>query len=131
MIVIDSSVAFKWIVAEDRSDEAAALLLEDLVAPDLILAECANALWKKVRRDEQNVADAVEGLSLVERSVSLEPLLPLTEGAFAIACELMHPAYDCYYLALAAKLEIQLASADKRLIARCAGTRFEGLFHDW
>lgn len=131
MIVLDSSVAFKWMVAEDRSDAAAALLIEDLIAPDLIMVECANALWKKIRRNEQDEANAVEGLSLLERSISFQPMLPLARGAFAIACELLHPVYDCYYLALAIERGLKLATADKRLMARCAGTRFDDIFHAW
>jgi predicted nucleic acid-binding protein len=48
--VIDSSVAFKWVVAELDSDRALRLLddsvngIHDLIAPDLFPTEVANAL---------------------------------------------------------------------------------------
>jgi predicted nucleic acid-binding protein len=39
------------VIEEDGSEAANALLLEEpLVAPDLLLVECANVLWTKARR---------------------------------------------------------------------------------
>jgi hypothetical protein len=53
MIVVDASVALKWVIEEDGSDAAEALLLEEpLTGPDLLLVECANVLWTKARRGE-------------------------------------------------------------------------------
>jgi len=44
-LVIDASIAVKWVVGEDGSDEALALLrTARLSAPDLLAAECANIL---------------------------------------------------------------------------------------
>jgi predicted nucleic acid-binding protein len=42
----------------------------------------------------------------------------------AIAIELRHPAYDCFYLALAEQRDCQMITADERLLARCAGSLF-------
>lgn len=44
--VVDASVAVKWLVSEDYSEEAASLLdgRMTLVAPDLLFAEATNAL---------------------------------------------------------------------------------------
>jgi predicted nucleic acid-binding protein len=50
--VIDASVAIKWVVRETGTQEALSLRQHRLVAPDLLVAECANILWKKVRRKE-------------------------------------------------------------------------------
>ena len=58
-------------------------------------------------------------------------LADLTIPAFAIARELEHPIYDCYYLALAQQRKIVLATADARLRARCRQTRFAELIVDW
>src|SRR6516165_8263674 len=50
-IIIDASVALKWVIEEDGSEEAGALLRgEPLAAPDLLVVECANVLWAKARR---------------------------------------------------------------------------------
>ena len=47
-VVIDASVALKWFVEEQGTEQAAALLAGQdlLIAPDLIVAEVANAGWK-------------------------------------------------------------------------------------
>ncbi len=60
-VLIDASVAIKWVVKEPGSAEAVLLLDRRLVAPDLLCPECANILWKKVARgdlsrDEAEVA---------------------------------------------------------------------------
>ena len=51
-LVIDASIAIKWVIEEDRTKEALALRRQALAAPDLLVAECANILRKKVRRKE-------------------------------------------------------------------------------
>lgn len=53
LLVIDASIAVKWVVEEEGTIEALALRgAAKLIAPDLLIAECANILWKKVRRGE-------------------------------------------------------------------------------
>jgi hypothetical protein len=49
-LVIDASIAIKWVIEEEGTKEALALRSRALSAPDLLIAECANILWKKVRR---------------------------------------------------------------------------------
>lgn len=120
--IIDTSVVVKWVVEEDGSDRAQALIGSDLVAPDLLKAELANALWKKVRREQATPLQIASGYSAALASVSFVAASPLSERALAIALELMHPVYDCYYLALAEALDLSILTADARLIARCAET---------
>ncbi len=52
--VVDASVVIKWFIEENLSAEAEAILGhgEPLFAPDLLLAEIGNVLWKKVIRGE-------------------------------------------------------------------------------
>jgi predicted nucleic acid-binding protein len=52
--VVDASVVIKWFVPEVHSDAARRLLeySHQYVAPDLLFAETANAIWKKIRRGE-------------------------------------------------------------------------------
>ena len=48
MIVVDASVALKWVFEEEWSDEAVALLEGDnVIAPRLMAVEAANALWRR------------------------------------------------------------------------------------
>jgi predicted nucleic acid-binding protein len=39
--------------------------------------------------------------------------------------ELRHPAYECFYLALAEERRAKLVTADRRLLGRLAGTPWQ------
>jgi predicted nucleic acid-binding protein len=114
--VVDASVAIKWVVAEPGTKEALLLRRHRLVAPDLLVPECANILWKKVRRGELSKAEAILAARLLQRAeVELEPMRGLLEPATKLAIALDHPAYDCLYLALAEALSCALVTADEQL----------------
>jgi len=51
-IVIDASVAVKWVLDEPESQAAVALGDQELIAPALWLAEAANALWRRAQAGE-------------------------------------------------------------------------------
>ena len=118
--VIDSSAAIKWVVEEAGSPQAITLRSRSrLVAPDLLTAECANVLWKKVQRGEFNAEEADLAAKLLERSdVELMPMRGLLAEATKIAVAESHPAYDCIYLALALFNEWRFVTADERLVRR-------------
>lgn len=122
MIVVDASVAVKWLLEEPGSDQALALAENQrLLAPTLLRAEVGSALWKKVGRgdiaaDAATIAFGAIGAFIAEW-VELDEL---DDTAFALALELRHPIYDCYYLALAQARATKLVTADRRLIERCA-----------
>lgn len=114
--VVDASVAIKWVVDEPGTEEALLLRRHRLVAPDLLVPECANILWKKVRRGELSDAEAMLAARLLQRAeVELEPMRGLLEPATKLAIALDHPAYDCLYLALAEALSCALVTADEQL----------------
>jgi predicted nucleic acid-binding protein len=54
ILVVDASVVVKWFVPEIHSDAARRLLVlpHEYLAPDLLFAETANTIWKKIRREE-------------------------------------------------------------------------------
>jgi predicted nucleic acid-binding protein len=57
--VIDASIAIKWVIGEAGSVAALSLLdNRRLVAPDLLMPECANILWKKKVRAELSPDEA-------------------------------------------------------------------------
>jgi predicted nucleic acid-binding protein len=121
-LVVDASVAIKWVVEEPGTAEALALRRHRLYAPDLLVAECANILWKKVRRRELVEAEAMLAARLLERcDVELMPMRRMLEQATRLAVLLDHPAYDCLYLALAQSGGHAFVTADERLCARVAG----------
>ena len=124
-LVVDASVACKWLVEEDGSEAAAAVLDggESLVAPDLIVAEVCNALWRKLRAGEIAPAQAEAGVeSLAGIFDDLVASGRLAVRAFAIAEALRHPVYDCFYLALAEQGDTRLVTADAVLLGRLSGT---------
>jgi predicted nucleic acid-binding protein len=129
-LVIDASVAVKWVVPENDSDKAEFLLDQALVAPDLLFAECANILWKKVRRGEVTKEEAeIAAQTLEQADLTVVSARAYTARAAALAIELDHPAYDGMYLAVAEALGLRLVTADDRLVrkARQAGSRFQPL----
>lgn len=116
--VVDASVAVKWLVEEDLSGEAASLLDAGLtlLAPELLFAEAANALWAMHRRgdiDDDALADAIDLLRAAPIATPL-PMRQLAAAAARLATDLRHPVYDCFYLALAMHEQHPVVTADTR-----------------
>lgn len=116
--VVDTSVALKWYVQESDSAAARPLLQQELVAPDFILLELANALWKKMRLGQIGSDQAKEALAHIAQTVRVVPSAVLIEEALGVAEELLHPVYDCLYLVLARELRVPLVTSDRRLCDR-------------
>ena len=120
ILVVDASVALKWVVEEEGSEAAAALGAHSLAAPALLLEECANVLWVKRRRAELTSDEARARLRLLrEAPVELVPSAGLLDQALELAIHLDQTVYDCIYLALAVHLDGQLVTADRRLAEAC------------
>ena len=124
-LVIDASVAVKWVVEESGTAEALILLERGaLSAPDLLMAECANILWKKIKRGELAEQEARLAGELIQRAdLDIQPTRPLMPRALDLAISLDHPAYDCIYLALAIENAWRFITADERLVRKLAEAR--------
>jgi predicted nucleic acid-binding protein len=119
-IVVDASVAVKWLLPEAGSKAATALGGQDsgLIAPSLIAAEIGNAVWKAVRSGKVQRSEALAGIDAVLLWFeSLIPIEHLCLRALNLAITLRHPIYDCFYLALAERENAPLATADEAMIA--------------
>jgi predicted nucleic acid-binding protein len=131
--VIDASVALKWFIEEAGTARASALLTgpHTLIAPDLIIAEVANAGWKAVRSGGMTQAQHDHAASRLPLAFDhLIPLASLAPRAVAISRALDHPVYDCFYLALAEDRNATLVTADGRLLNRLRGSRWAPLAAD-
>ncbi|MBV9991903.1 MAG: type II toxin-antitoxin system VapC family toxin [Alphaproteobacteria bacterium] len=119
MIVVDASVAVKWVVQEPDSAAAEALRFAgELIAPENWLVEAANALWKYVVRRQLSAPQAEQRLlELRAAPVIASAIDPDIHSALQLAIDLNHPIYDCLYLALAIRLGTHVVTADRRFAA--------------
>lgn len=135
MICVDSSVAAKWVFAEELAESAEALYREAIaageriVAPALLPIEVTNIIRQRMRRAKP---PAELPLSLAEATAILErflafPIELVTSGqVHHQALELadahgLSAAYDAHYLALAQLLGCQLWTADQHLVNTLQG----------
>ncbi|HMA73414.1 MAG TPA: type II toxin-antitoxin system VapC family toxin [Xanthobacteraceae bacterium] len=118
--VIDASIAVKWVIEEQGTPEALVLRRKaKLIAPELLVAECANVLCKKVQRNELTKEEALLAARLLQGAeIELLPMRSLFEAATRISIELNHPAYDCMYVALAVANECTFVTADERFLRK-------------
>jgi predicted nucleic acid-binding protein len=127
--VIDASVAVKLGVEEIDSERARAIVTraQHVIAPELVVAEVANALWKKERLGQSNPQHRTAALaSAVGAFDELVPLRALAEEALALAVRLRQPVYDCFYLALANARGSTFVTADARLVNVLRGASWPG-----
>lgn len=126
MLVIDASVAVKFVTEEPDSDKAYEIVVgpEPLIAPDWVLSECANAIGKKVLDNQLSRAAAEASFAELPRFFArLFETGGLLDAGFQLALDIDHAFYDCLYLALAIREGAPVITADKGLLkgARRAG----------
>ncbi len=121
-LVADTSVLVKFVVEEEDSPKAVALLgavvegTYHLAAPDFMAIEFGNVLWKYVRRA---VMDEAEARRHIERfpfdRIEWLPARMLLKDAFRFAREHDVAVYDGAFLAAAATLAVDFVTADETL----------------
>ncbi|HEY3321617.1 MAG TPA: type II toxin-antitoxin system VapC family toxin [Planctomycetota bacterium] len=116
LVVVDASVAVKWLVPEPDAEHAKRLLdgTRVLTAPDFMLLEADNFICKLIRRGQATEAegDAMRA-SLRKMPVEYHPFEPLLDSACKFANQTRRSAYDCLYLALSVSLNGELVTADR------------------
>ncbi len=122
VVVLDASVAVRWVVPEHGSDQAADLLSRPLswIAPRLMLTEAASAVRRKVAGGElraELAVDAVNALvgAVADGTIRLIDDEEFVPSALTLALALGHRLPDCLYLAVAERQGSALATADVRL----------------
>jgi len=127
---VDSNVVAKWVLPGEPYQENAVRLKEDhvsglaeLCAPNLIVQEVANALWRAVKLGRISEEDAQEALeALNDMRIELHELnwAQISQG-LSIACKLDLTIYDASYLFLANKMKARFITADNRLYETAKG----------
>ncbi|HEV7228424.1 type II toxin-antitoxin system VapC family toxin [Brevundimonas sp.] len=123
MIVVDASVVIAALLPEAETVAARALLADETcVAPDLLVNECVNALWRNVTAGHLLEHEGHEAVAvLTSAGIVLEPSLGLAGRALALSSTLDHPAYDCFYLALAERRAAPMVTLDGKLARKAWG----------
>ena len=127
-VVVDASLAFKWLVSEENSDKARAISRSwanegiQAAAPYLMPVELTNALHRRVMRGELSVEDAIRLLEyLLASGIELRDDPDLHARALQLASQLRQGAvYDAHYLALADILGCEFWTADERFYRAAA-----------
>ena len=122
LLVIDSSVVAKWLFLEPLTDQALAVRRDwelskiDLIAPELMLVEVSNIIWKKQRSklitEEEGTNVLTNLLALEIPTVEQQTLLP---RAYSLAKLFDRTVYDALYVALAEAMGARFITADLRL----------------
>jgi predicted nucleic acid-binding protein len=121
--ILDSSVAFKWVVPEAHTDKA--LLLRDdfrnavheLLSPDIFPVEIVHALTKAERQGRITPPQGgIHWHDVMKTAPLLIPSIPLIPRAYDIASKARIGVYDCLYVALSEREKCQLVTADDKLV---------------
>jgi predicted nucleic acid-binding protein len=119
-LVADASVVVKWFLPEQDSETA--LSVRDgfvrgdywLIAPDLLISEIGNALWKR-----RAILGESVGLEIITNLLSLgitnQPPAGLVARAYELAGRHNRTVYDALYLALAETHSCEMLTSDERL----------------
>jgi len=121
-VVVDASLAIKWVLKELYTDEALALAEEWAAdgtmpaAPCLLLVEATNVLHRRAMLGHISLSQARELLAgLLDMGIEIRESPQIHFRAMELAQELGAPAvYDTHYLALADILACDLWTADER-----------------
>ncbi|HLG71041.1 MAG TPA: type II toxin-antitoxin system VapC family toxin [Chloroflexota bacterium] len=131
-LVVDASVAIKWYLEEEDRELARRLITGEperpLIAPDLIVAEIGNILWKRHRQGSLTAADAARLAEAPQDPrrfpLDLVPSTQVLPQALRIAVECDRSVYDSLYIALAVANNTAMITADARLANALSATPY-------
>lgn len=119
--ILDCSVTLSWCFENENSAYAARILglLENATAvvPSLWTLEVVNGLVTGEKRSKIQVQEAADFLKRLSRlNIVVDPTQPLREDLWTYARQFKLSSYDAFYLLLAIRLGLPLASADQDLV---------------
>jgi predicted nucleic acid-binding protein len=129
ILVLDASIAAKWYLDEVYTELAEKLLepdLYDLHAPELLLSEVGNILWKRYKSGELSSAESERIASdLLQSTVTYHSLTDLFLPSLIASEGTGHPIYDCFYVTLAHSLGAPFITADRKFFLAMRSTNFK------
>ena len=127
-LVADASFICKLYFGEVDSDLAKAFADQEgrrIIAPDLLLVEVGGSVFRRVRDGKMSRAKGDIAMSDLRgrfrRTVSATELM---DAAWQMSMSLRHPFSDCVYLALAARKNGLLVTADDKFLAKISQSRW-------
>ncbi|MFO0835813.1 MAG: type II toxin-antitoxin system VapC family toxin [Phycisphaerales bacterium] len=129
ILIVDASVAAKWVLTEPETAVALELLHgpHALAAPEHLRWEVASAITRRFRLGELSEEPARIVCHEWDAILSdgLVRLVPIDESSYHMAVDLAfrtrHALLDCFYLAAARLLGATLVTADRTLYERAQG----------
>lgn len=118
MIVVDTNILAYYCLPGPRTDEADTLLRRhpEWTAPLLWRSEFRNVLAGEIRRKAMSVDDALRAMDRASLSLMGGEHAVDDEAVLDLVAESRCTAYDCEFVALAAKLDTLLITEDRALL---------------
>ncbi len=127
-LVVDASVVVKLYFAEEFSEDVERRFssAKELIAPDFLLVETANVIWKRYRHGDISKEQA-SGIAEQIKTLPLDYYASgnLATEALNLAIKTGCTVYDCMYIALAVQQDAVMVSGDRRLVNSLADTPLE------
>jgi predicted nucleic acid-binding protein len=116
-LVVDASVAVKWLFDEPDSGLAKDLQDRPLLAPELLLLECCSVIWRNLANGRLRPSGVPDVLAMLRAApVQLTGVELLLDDVLRYATLLRHPVYNCACLALAVLNDLRVVTADQRFV---------------
>lgn len=133
-MIIDASILASFLIKDEFYDLSEKFLREhagELKAPDIIIAEVANVIWKHivvVRRIPSNlVDDLIDLFYVLVTTIETYDSLPLLKDAFKISIDVKISIYDALYIALSLNSRDKFATFDRTLFESVRETKYSNL----
>jgi predicted nucleic acid-binding protein len=133
-VVVDVSIVLKWLTVEEDTSKALALRDEWRAkkiapcAPDFLLIELHNILWKKVQRGILRAdAPVIKESPEFGLNINWIPSRYLLKQALHNALAYRVTVYDSLYVTLAKAMQSPLYTADQALAKKIAGALTAGV----
>ena len=117
-LVLDASAALEVVLERNLAGDFMRAIQEadTVMAPELLVPEVVNAIWKYHQFDRLDLNTCNRALELaIELADDLVPCKDLWREAFLLARKSRRPAYDMFYIALARREDAAILTMDKAL----------------